>query len=133
MPGDRILGVKMPERGIVVHEVSCPQLAAFDDTPDLWVDLKWTELAKTGVAAIGRIRINAANERGVLAKLCDVVAQSNGNIVKLATGEHRQDFIEILMEIEVEDLRRLTNILAALRSLSIVDRAWRDQEGLNDR
>ncbi len=130
VPGDRILGVQVAGRGIVVHEVSCPQLAAFDDTPDLWVDLKWTELANSGVVAVGRIRMNAANERGVLGKLCTAVAQANGNIVKIATGDRRDDFIEILMEIEVEDLRRLTAIITALRMQAVIDRVWRDQEGL---
>jgi GTP diphosphokinase / guanosine-3',5'-bis(diphosphate) 3'-diphosphatase len=133
VPGDRIMGVQVPGRGIVVHVASCPRLEAFDDQADQWVDLKWTELAKTGAVAVGRIRINAANERGVLGKLCAAVAQSNANIVKIATGERRADFIEITMEIEVEDLKRLTQILAALRSLAVVDRAVRDQENLDER
>ncbi len=132
VPGDRIIGVQVPEKGLVVHVSSCPQLAEYDDRPELWRDLKWTELAKTGAIAVGRIRINAANQRGVLAKLCSAVAESNGNIIGVATGARHQDFIELTMDIEVEDLKRLTQILAALRSLAVVDRAVRDQEGQDD-
>ncbi len=76
--------------------------------------------------------MTAANTRGVLAKLCAAVAQSNGNIVNIATVERQKDFTELVMEIEVEDLKRLTQILAALRSLAVVDRAVRDQEGEDD-
>ncbi|MCA8899456.1 MAG: bifunctional (p)ppGpp synthetase/guanosine-3',5'-bis(diphosphate) 3'-pyrophosphohydrolase [Hyphomonas sp.] len=132
LPGDRIMGVQVPDKGVVVHVASCPKLAEYDDKPELWVDLKWTELARTDAMAVGRIRINAANERGVLAKLCAAVAQANGNIVSIATADRRPDFIELIMEIEVEDLKRLTQILAALRSLAVVDRAVRDQEGADD-
>lgn len=132
LPGDRIMGVQVPDKGIVVHVASCPKLAEYDDTPELWVDLKWTELARTESVAVGRIRINAANTRGVLAKLCAAVAQSSGNIVNIATVERGKDFTELVMEIEVEDLKRLTQILAALRSLAVVDRAVRDQEGEDD-
>ncbi len=132
LPGDRIMGVQEPGKGIVVHVASCPKLAEYDDKPELWVDLRWTELARTGAMAIGRIRINASNERGVLAKLCAAVAQANGNITSIHTAERHEDFTEILMEIEVEDLKRLTQILAALRSIAVVDRAVRDQEGEND-
>lgn len=132
LPGDRIMGVQVPDKGIVVHVASCPKLAEYDDKPELWVDLKWTELARTDAMAVGRIRINAANSRGVLAKLCAAVAQSNGNIVSIATVDRQKDFTELVMEIEVEDLKRLTQILAALRSLAVVDRAVRDQEGEND-
>ena len=132
LPGDRIMGVQVPDKGIVVHVASCPKLAEYDDKPDLWVDLKWTELARTDAVAVGRIRINAANTRGVLAKLCAAVAQSSGNIVNIATVDRQKDFTELVMEIEVEDLKRLTQILAALRSLAVVDRAVRDQEGEDD-
>jgi GTP diphosphokinase / guanosine-3',5'-bis(diphosphate) 3'-diphosphatase len=132
LPGDRIMGVREPEKGLVVHVASCSKLAEYDDHPELWVDLKWTELAKTGAVAVGRIRINAANEKGVLAKLCTAVAQANGNIIRIATTERGTDFIELVMEIEVEDLKRLTQILAALRSLAVVDRAVRDQEVEDD-
>jgi guanosine-3',5'-bis(diphosphate) 3'-pyrophosphohydrolase len=58
--------------------------------------------------------------------------RSNGNIVNIATVERQKDFTELVMEIEVEDLKRLTQILAALRSLAVVDRAVRDQEGEDD-
>ena len=132
LPGDRIIGVQVADKGLVVHVSSCPRLAEYDDRPDLWRDLKWTELAKTGAVAIGRIRINASNQKGVLAKLCSAVAESNGNIVGITTGMRQPDFIELMMDIEVEDLKRLTQILAALRSLAVVDRAVRDQEGQDE-
>tara|TARA_R110001599_G_scaffold39891_7_gene121581 strand:+ start:542 stop:2806 length:2265 start_codon:yes stop_codon:yes gene_type:complete len=132
LPGDRIMGVQEPDMGLVVHIASCPKLAEYDDHPELWVDLKWTELAKTGAVAVGRIRVNASNEKGVLAKLCAAVAQANGNITRIATHERNADFTELIMEIEVEDLKRLTQILAALRSLAVVDQAVRDQEVEDD-
>ncbi len=132
VPGDRIIGVQVPDQGLVVHVSSCPRLADYDDRPELWHDLKWTKLARTGAVAVGRIRINAANQKGVLAKLCSAVAESNGNIIGVSTASRQQDFIELIMDIEVEDLRRLTQILAALRSLAVVDRAVREQEGQNE-
>jgi len=132
LPGDRIIGVQVPDKGLVVHISSCPRLAEYDDRPELWRDLKWTELAKTGAVATARIRINASNQKGVLAKLCSAVAESNGNIVGISTGARHPDFIELLMDIEVEDLKRMTQILAALRSLAVVDRAVRDQEGQDE-
>jgi RelA/SpoT family (p)ppGpp synthetase len=132
LPGDRIIGVQVPDKGLVVHVSSCPRLAQYDDQPELWRDLKWTELAKTGAVAVGRVRINAANQRGVLAKLCSAVAESSGNIVGISTSLRQRDFIELMMDIEVEDLKRLTQILAALRSLAVVDRAVRDQEAQDD-
>ena len=132
LPGDRIIGVQVPDKGLMVHISSCPRLAEYDDRPELWHDLKWTELARTDAVAVGRVRVNASNQRGVLAKLCAAVAESNGNIIGISTASRHPDFIELVMDIEVEDLKRMTQILAALRSLAVVDRAIRDQEGQND-
>ncbi len=78
--------------------------------------------------AVGRISITAANKQGVLATLCQAVGQANGNITRVATGERGSDFIDLVFDIEVEDLKRLSQILAALRSLAVVDRAERLQE-----
>lgn len=128
LPGDRIIGIQEPERGVVVHTISCSRLMEFDDQPELWVDLRWTELAETGAVAVGRIRVTAMNRQGVLATLCAAVAQANGNISRVETDQRGGDFIDLLFDIEVEDLKRLTQILAALRSMSVVDRAEREQE-----
>lgn len=128
LPGDRIVGIQEAERGVVVHTISCPRLSEYDDSPELWVDLRWTSLAESEGLAVGRIRISAANKRGVLATLCGAVAQANGNITRVQTDERGPDFIDLVFDIEVEDVKRLTQILAALRSLAVVDEAVREQE-----
>ncbi|MEO0982321.1 MAG: bifunctional (p)ppGpp synthetase/guanosine-3',5'-bis(diphosphate) 3'-pyrophosphohydrolase [Pseudomonadota bacterium] len=125
LPGDRIVGVPEPERGLVVHTIDCLRLAEFESRHEEWVDLRWTDRARTGALAVGRVKISAANKKGVLATLCSAVAQANGNITRVATGERGLDFIDLVFDIEVEDVKRLTQILAALRSLAVVDRVER--------
>ncbi len=128
IPGDRIVGVREPQKGLVVHTIYCGQVAKYDDRPDLWVDLQWTELAKSGVRAIGRISVNAADHKGVLAQQCSVVAQAGGNIRGVATHSHGPGFMELVFDIEVEDLRHLEQIKAALRALAVVERVERLEE-----
>ncbi|MEL6862340.1 MAG: bifunctional (p)ppGpp synthetase/guanosine-3',5'-bis(diphosphate) 3'-pyrophosphohydrolase [Pseudomonadota bacterium] len=128
IPGDRIIGVRQPGRGLVVHTIYCREVAKYDDRPDLWVDLKWTELAKSGVRAIGRIAVNAADNKGVLAQQCTVVAQAGGNIRGVSTKSRGPGFMELVFDIEVEDLRHLEQIKAALRALAVVERVERLEE-----
>jgi len=132
VPGDRIIGVQEPGKGLVVHVMDCDRLAAWDHMPDRWVDLKWTHLAETDALATGRITVSARNKRGVLATLCQAVAQADGNITGIKTGGRHEDFIDIVFEIEVEDLKRLTEILMALRTMDVVDSAERYREIDND-
>lgn len=128
IPGDRIVGLRQPDKGLVVHTIYCGTVAEFDDRPDLWVDLQWTELAKTGVRAVGRIAVNAADSKGVLAQQCSVVAQAGGNITGVSTVSRQPGFMELIFDIEVDDLRHLEQIKAALRALAVVERVERLEE-----
>lgn len=128
IPGDRIVGLRQPDKGLVVHTIYCGTVAEFDDRPDLWVDLQWTELAKSGVRAVGRIAVNAADSKGVLAQQCSVVAQAGGNITGVSTQSRQPGFMELIFDIEVDDLRHLEQIKAALRALAVVERVERLEE-----
>ncbi|MEL6753044.1 MAG: bifunctional (p)ppGpp synthetase/guanosine-3',5'-bis(diphosphate) 3'-pyrophosphohydrolase [Pseudomonadota bacterium] len=132
VPGERIIGIREDGMGLVVHSIGCSRLADFDEDPERWVDLRWTELAKTGAVATARLRVTAVNQKGVLALLCNTVAQANGNIIAIATGRRAEDFIDLDFDIEVEDIKRVTQILAALRSLAVVDAAVRVQGDRHD-
>jgi len=80
------------------------------------------------VRAVGRIAVNAADSKGVLAQQCSVVAQSGGNIIGVSTRSRGPGFIELVFDIEVEDLRHLEQIKAALRALAVVERVERLEE-----
>ncbi|WP_370236993.1 MULTISPECIES: RelA/SpoT family protein [Henriciella] len=128
IPGDRIIGLREPEKGLVIHTIFCNRVADFEDRPDLWVDLRWNELSKQGVVAIGRISVRAVNKRGVMASQCSAVAQAGGNITRVETGERTSDFLQLIFDIEVEDLRHLEQIKAALRALAVVESVERLEE-----
>lgn len=129
LPGDRIIGLKTPERGLTVHTSYCTRLAEHEDDLEQWVDLRWTPLAEAEAIGVSRLKICAVNQKGVLVNLCSVVFEANANIIRIETGARREEFIDLVMDIEVEDVKRLTQILAALRSLAVVETAERLLEG----
>ncbi len=125
LPGDRIIGVHTAELGLVVHTSYCNVLGDYEDQAEDWVDLRWTELARTEAVAVGRIHITAANRKGVMVSVCSAVTEANANITRIETGQRDGDFIDLYLDVEVEDVKRLTEILAGLRSLAVVDNATR--------
>ncbi|WP_300393033.1 bifunctional (p)ppGpp synthetase/guanosine-3',5'-bis(diphosphate) 3'-pyrophosphohydrolase [Henriciella sp.] len=131
IPGDRIIGLREPEKGLVIHTIYCRQVAEYEDRPDLWVDLRWNDVARQGVVAVGRINVRAVNKRGVMASQCSAIAQAGGNITRVETGERTQDFLQLVFDIEVEDLRHLEQIKAALRALAVVESVDRIEEAAN--
>ena len=131
IPGDRIIGLREPEKGLVIHTIFCRRVAEFEDRPDLWVDLRWNDVSSQGVVAVGRIGVRAVNKKGVMASQCSAVAQAGGNITRVETGERTADFLQLIFDIEVEDLRHLEQIKAALRALAVVESVERIEEASN--
>lgn len=125
LPGDRIVGVLIPERGIEVHVIDCARLAEYENQSDRWLDLRWKPKGDSDALAVGRIHVTSANRRGALALLAKTVSDAQGNIINVKTLKRSPDFFDFEFDVEVEDNRRLTQIVAALRALAVVDSAER--------
>ncbi|WP_309752747.1 bifunctional (p)ppGpp synthetase/guanosine-3',5'-bis(diphosphate) 3'-pyrophosphohydrolase, partial [Novosphingobium sp.] len=69
VPGDRIVGIREPDKGVVVHTIDCLDLASGVDAD--WLDLSWGERT-TG--ALGRVRIVLYNRPGTLAEAAGIFA-----------------------------------------------------------
>jgi len=125
VPGDRIVGIRQ-EGVLEVHTIDCPQLAKFEDQTDAWRDLSWSAEAERNAVAVSRIRATVKDAPGVLGEVCSIMGQAGGNITGLNMHHRQANFFDVDVDIEVKDLRHLTNIVAALRanpSVETVDRA----------
>lgn len=121
LPGDRIVGLHKPGKGVEVHVIDCATLVAYDDKPDMWVDLRWRKKAETDILAMARVMITMSNERGALATVCKTISDAYGNIVNILVRKRTPEFFDFQFDIEVEDARRLSQIMAALRVLAVVE------------
>lgn len=63
-----------------------------------------------------RLSVVAANEPEVLATLTNVAAKHNGSVINLKIVNRQLDFMEILVDLEVKDLRHLSSMIAAFRT-----------------
>ena len=111
----RIVGITAAGKGATIHTIDCETLDAFSDSPERWVDVSWESGAQAGEQHIARIKAVLRNAPGSLATLATVIARNQGNINNLKFTDRNPDFFEMHVDIEVADLKHLTNILAALR------------------
>ncbi len=121
LPGDRIVGVETAGKGVDVHVIDCHRLVEFEDQPDSWMDLNWRPIALTDFFAVSRVLVVLSSHRGALATVCKAISDANGNIINIAIQGKNGDFFDFQFDIEVEDKRRLTQIIAALRALSVIE------------
>jgi GTP pyrophosphokinase len=119
LPGDRIVGIVTPGKGVTIHTIDCETLESFSDMPERWLDVAWdVELAENQV---GRIQVTVINEPGALSSLSTVIAKNLGNILNLKITHRSADFFEMAIDVEVENLKHLSNIIAALRATPAIN------------
>ena len=126
LPGDRIVGIVTTGKGVTIHTIDCDVLEQFHDTPERWLDVAWDEPGEGGDRHVGRLSVIISNEPGSLGNLTMTIGKNRGNINNLKITNRSQDFFDILVDVEVEDVKHLTNIIAALRAspmINSVDRA----------
>ena len=120
LPGDRIVGIVTTGKGVAVHTIDCKQLEKYADEPERWLDISWGDEASQEGVHTGRLKVMLTNEPGSLGEFSNVVARYNGNISNLNIVNRTISYFELLVDIEVKDLKHLTDIIAALRASKVV-------------
>lgn len=119
LPGDRIVGIVTTGKGVAVHTIDCKALEKYADEPERWLDIAWGEEAENEMHT-GRLKIMLANEPGTLAELSNLIARNSGNIANLNIVNRTVSYFEIFVDVEVKDLKHLTDIIAALKASKVI-------------
>jgi GTP pyrophosphokinase len=125
VPGDRIVGILTPGEGVTIYPIQSPSLAAFDNEPDRWIDVRWDMETHDHQRFPARIKLQSINEPGSLAQITQVIADHDGNIDNVNMKRRTQDFTDITIDLTVWDLKHLNAIIAELRAKRVVSRVDR--------
>ncbi len=125
VPGDRIVGIMSPGEGVTIYPIQSPALAAFDNEPERWLDVRWDLEDKRMRRFPARISLQSINEPGTLAQITQVIAEHDGNIDAVKMDRPNSDFTDMTVDLAVWDLKHLNAIISELRQkpvISAVDR-----------
>ncbi|NVK32852.1 MAG: bifunctional (p)ppGpp synthetase/guanosine-3',5'-bis(diphosphate) 3'-pyrophosphohydrolase [Rhodobacteraceae bacterium] len=115
VPGDRIVGILTPSEGVTIYPIQSPALKDFEDQTDRWIDVRWDIEADNSDRFPARIIIHAINTPGSLAAIAQVIGEQNGNIDNVKMLRRSPDFHEMVIDLEVWDLKHLNRIINMLR------------------
>ncbi|CTQ54354.1 GTP pyrophosphokinase rsh [Roseibium album] len=116
VPGDRIVGILTPSEGLTIYPIQSPALKEFDDQTERWVDVRWDIDVNNPERFPARLIISAANEPGSLATIAQVIGENSGNIDNVKMVQRAADFHQMVIDLEVWDLKHLNRIINQLRS-----------------
>ncbi|MDY6955878.1 MAG: RelA/SpoT family protein [Pseudomonadota bacterium] len=125
IPGDRILGFLSSGRGIVIHTQVCRNLNEYRKHPDKWIDVQWADHPDREFPV--EIRMEATNQRGVLAQITAEMARLDANIEHVSVDEKYGHTSSLVFTITVRDRLHLARILRHLHAMTCVIRVGRSK------
>jgi GTP pyrophosphokinase len=121
LPGDRIVSIVTTGKGATIHTIDCETLEKYANEPERWLDVSWETDSEVPDIHVARVSLTVLNAPGSLGNLSMVIAKNGGNISNLKIINRSTDFFDLLIDIEVHDVKHLTNIIAALRATPAVN------------
>jgi GTP pyrophosphokinase len=125
VPGDRIVGILTPGEAVTIYPIQSPSLAAFDNEPERWLDVRWDLDDKRPQRFPARIQLNSINEPGSLAQITTTIAEHDGNIDAVQMVRPTPDFTDVTIDLTVWDLKHLSAIVSELREKRVISRVER--------
>ncbi len=123
IPGDPIVGFIKKGQGLVVHTHDCPTAGKARGDPDKWIDVEWA--AETDRTFDVGVKVDAANQRGVLAKVAAAIAEAGSNIDNVSIDEERGVYRTMLFTIQVQNRLHLARVMKSVRRIPDVVRLAR--------
>jgi len=114
IPGDPILGFVSAGRGIVIHLRNCKNVREFKNNPERWVDVQW-EKDVEGFYPVD-IRVDTANQRGVLATVAATIADLESNIENVSITERDGRYSTMLFTVLVKDRVHLAQLMRRIKA-----------------
>ena len=123
IPGDMIVGYPSQGKGIVVHRNNCKSIKHTKPN-DETIDLQWSESVDNNFSA--SIMIEVENQRGVLAEISALVAQSNHNIESVNYADsHDTGHNTMVFVISVKNTNQIKKLVDKLKKIKKVFKAER--------
>ncbi|MBL0141990.1 MAG: bifunctional (p)ppGpp synthetase/guanosine-3',5'-bis(diphosphate) 3'-pyrophosphohydrolase [Betaproteobacteria bacterium] len=124
IPGDPIIAQIRKGQGLLVHTHDCPAIHPFHFDPEKWVDVQWDPAPERLFDV--NVRLTAANQRGVLARLAAEISEADSNIDHIETEERSSTaYTTIVFTIQVRNRTHLAQVFRRMRRIPEVVRLSR--------
>ena len=121
IPGDPILGFINKDKGLIIHTHDCHAIRNFKLDHEKWLDVEW----EPNPEAYFNVNLNilVINERGVLAKITSVIADSEANIDNISVDEgDGSSFSNLRFIVQVKNRTHLADLIRNLRKITKINK-----------
>ncbi|MCR5224659.1 MAG: bifunctional (p)ppGpp synthetase/guanosine-3',5'-bis(diphosphate) 3'-pyrophosphohydrolase [Alphaproteobacteria bacterium] len=115
--GDKIIGILVPQKGIVVHLTNCDRIEQENCT---FIKVKWNQDDDIDAAFIARLRIVILNKPESFAIITNIISSNGAGIANIKVEHRSVDFFDLLIDVKVDSPDHLGELQAALRACANV-------------
>ena len=115
IPGDPIIGFASAGRGIVIHTQACKNIAEYRNHPEKWINVKWEDHIDRIFPTL--LRMNAINQRGVLATVASAISDQEANIINVDIKDKGDRYTKLEFVVEVRNRKHLADVMRRLRGI----------------
>ncbi len=123
IPYEPIVAFVSAGRGIIIHRSDCKNVAQHEKGDHKYMPVQWEENIKGEFVV--ELRVIVFNERGVLAKVTSVIADTEANIVNIDIDHQDGVTNSLNFTMTVRDRLHLANIIRRVRKYSFVNKIHR--------
>jgi guanosine-3',5'-bis(diphosphate) 3'-pyrophosphohydrolase len=117
LPGDPIVAYTSPGKGLVVHQQNCHNVSNFKNEPDKYISVEWDMNFMEQYEYSTDLDIITINHKAVLAKLFNIITQSNANVMDLKTTELADNIYAINLTLTVINRIHLSRVMRQIKKL----------------
>ncbi len=121
--GEPITGYITAGKGVTVHALRCPFIKKEVLNSQRMVEVSWDSFADKTFKA--RLRVEAENRPGLLAKVTAIIAEAGGNISQAEAKTSAEGKAHSLFTLDIRDIRHLEEIkmrIAKIKDVRFVER-----------
>ena len=123
LPGDPVIGILIPGKGLMVHTEKCRQIVNLRRHPEQCIPLRWDENAEGEYPVM--IKLGLINQKGVLALVASSISEAESHIEDINFGDNDGKYYFVNFKILVHDRKHLARILRDVRKIPQVVKIFR--------
>ena len=118
LPGDPIVAYTSSGKGLVVHAKHCHNVNRFENELDKYIAVEWDMDFMNQYEYSSDLNIQMVNHKAGLAKIFNIIAKSNANVLDLQTTEMTDHIYSINVTLTVINRIHLSRIMRQIKKLA---------------
>ncbi|MFO7318273.1 MAG: bifunctional (p)ppGpp synthetase/guanosine-3',5'-bis(diphosphate) 3'-pyrophosphohydrolase [Clostridia bacterium] len=116
VPGDAIVGYITRGRGVSIHRVDCPNVAALSGFEERKIEVEW-QAGETGTFPV-EIEVEAVDRVNLLSNIMSTISEGRTNIESVNARTTKNKMAIINLVVDIQDIEHMESVMNRIKQVS---------------